>query len=81
MNPLNDSEGPARTRDANPVEKDRYAYMLLCGRNHYRELSGRFQRTYFVSGFENGEGVEQKPDSDPRCSSGNQVASGHHRVA
>ena len=76
MNPLNNSEGPARTREANPVEKDGYAYMLLYRHDRHCELSGRFQRTYFVSGFENGNGVEQQSDSHPRCSSGNQVTGG-----
>ena len=37
MTPLKSSEGPARTRDTSAVEKDGYAYMLLCKRNHYDE--------------------------------------------
>ena len=76
MNPLNSSEGPARTRDTSAAEKDGYAYMLLCRHEHHRELSEGFQKSYFVSGFENGEGVEQKSDPHPRCGSGNQVTGG-----
>jgi len=37
---------------------------------------GGFQKSYFVSGFENGKGVEQKSDPHPRCGSGNQVTGG-----
>ena len=62
MNPLNNSEGPARTRDANPVEKDGYAYMLLCGRNQYREsCPGDFREHTSYLALRTEKGLSKNP--------------------
>ena len=57
MNPLSNSEGPARTRETSAVEKDGYAYMLLCRDRHRGTSLGQFKKkhtSYLALRTENG---------------------------